>query len=175
MESGVRQAGGVVYLASWSASEGLAGVSLADRIQQHRFGRDLEASHVRTLSECAQARAVVAGGLLWRQGELRTACFLIEQGRVLLEIHIPGQGAISLDTVREGDMLGWSGLFESERWHYDARAITAVKIIAFDALALRDRCAQDHEFGYQLLKRCVPLLAARLDAARAKLVELLGR
>jgi CRP-like cAMP-binding protein len=72
-------------------------------------------------------------------------------------------------------MLGWSGLVEGNRWHYDARAITPVEVIVLDGQVLRERCAQDHEFGYQLLRRCLPLHTMQLETARAKLVELLGR
>ena len=40
-------------------------------------------------------------------------------------------------------MLGWSWLFPPYRWHFDARALSAVRATAFDGACLREKCDAD--------------------------------
>jgi CRP-like cAMP-binding protein len=155
-------------------TEAASSPRLEMEIQAHPFGQHFCTEHVRTLSECAQARVLALGEHLWRQGEQSRACFLIQAGQVALEIRVPNRGTIGVDLIREGEALGWSGLIEPYRWRYDARAITTVRLLALDSERLRAKCEQDHEFGYQLLRRCAPLVSQRLDSARLKLIDFYG-
>ena len=37
--------------------------------------------------------------------------WLIQSGHVALDLHVPGQGRMKIDTIGMGEMLGWSWLF----------------------------------------------------------------
>jgi hypothetical protein len=41
-----------------------------------------------------------------------------------------------------------------------------------DAHWLREKCEQDHELGYHLLKQLVSVIASRLTATRLQLVDI---
>jgi hypothetical protein len=55
------------------------------------------------------------------------------------------------------------------RWRFDARAAEMTRAIAFDGKCLRDKCEQDHDMGYELLKRIASILGERLDSTRFQL------
>jgi CRP/FNR family cyclic AMP-dependent transcriptional regulator len=49
-----------------------------------------------------------------------------------------------------------------------------VRAIALDAKCLRDKCEVDHDLGYALLKRFLPVLVQRLQAMRLQLLDVYG-
>ena len=130
-------------------------------------------AHIATLTGCGHYWDLRQGEFLWRQGEKANACFLVLSGEVSLELGVPNEGANRLELLKDGDVLGWSWLLEDGRWHFDSRALTAVRGIALDTAKMRDLCAADCQFGYAVLSRCTPLIADRLERTRKLALELL--
>ena len=54
-----------------------------------------------------------------------------------LETYVPQRGAVTIETLHGGDVLGWSWLFPPYRTMFDARALGVVRAIAFDGACLR--------------------------------------
>ncbi|NIT58301.1 MAG: hypothetical protein GWN00_19355, partial [Aliifodinibius sp.] len=86
----------------------------------------------------------------------------------------PNRGSVIIDTLSDGDVLGWSWLFHPFQWHFNARALEPTNAVEFDARALRDKKSEDIYFGYTLLQRTARLLESRLEATREHLVEVLA-
>ncbi len=82
----------------------------------------------------------------------------------------PGRGAVQFETLGEGEIVGLTWLLPPYRWGYDARAIELMRAIALDATCLRDKCEADHDLGYALMKRFLPVLVQRLQATRLQTV-----
>lgn len=40
-----------------------------------------------------------------------------------------------------------------------------------DAIRLREQCEQDHDLGYELVKRCAGIIMERLQATRKQLLD----
>ena len=145
--------------------------TLEEVLKDHPFVKDLDPAQIETLAGCAQNRNFEAGEYLWRQGEQADRFYLIRSGRISLEIFVPQQGPLQIETVGEGEAFGWSWLVPPYRWHFDVRAVTAVRAFVLDGHCLRRKVEQDHELGYQLLRRFAPVLAKRLTATRLKLLD----
>lgn len=134
----------------------------------------LSDAQLRTLAGCAANVAFAAEEMIFREGGAADAFYLLRHGDVSLELRVPGRSSALVQTLRPGDVLGWSWLFEPYRWHFDARARTPVRATAFDASCLRRKVAADHEFGYQLMQRFAAIMLERLQAARLQLLDLYG-
>jgi CRP/FNR family transcriptional regulator, cyclic AMP receptor protein len=93
---------------------------------------------------------------------------------VTLETFVPGRGGLTVQTVDEGDVVGWSWLFPPYRWHFDARALDSVRAVAFDGACLRRKCDEDNSLGYELLGRFSPVMLERLQATRMQLLDVYG-
>ena len=93
------------------------------------------------------------GEFVFREGEAGDAMYLIRQGKVTKEISPPQSEPLIVQTLEEGDILGWSWLVPPYQWRYDARALTMTRAIALDGACLRNKCEHDRELGYELLKR----------------------
>ncbi|SMF28950.1 Cyclic nucleotide-binding domain-containing protein [Tistlia consotensis] len=141
-------------------------------ILEHRFFEGLEPAFGSLIRGCARNVRFEAGQYLCREGEPADQLYLVRHGTVALEISAPGRGALTFQTVHEGEIVGVSWLVPPYRWTYDARAAELVRAIALDARCLRDKAERDHDLGYELMKRFVPVLVERLHATRLQLLDL---
>jgi len=134
----------------------------------------LAPEHLALIAGCASNERFDAGEYLFREGAAAERFFLIRHGAVSLEVDAPGRGALVIETLHQGDVAGWSWLFEPYRWELDARAREPVAVVAFDGLCLRGKCEIDHELGYQLMRRFAASLTERLQATRMQLLDVYG-
>ena len=72
----------------------------------------------------------------------------------------PGQPAVVFATEGEGEIVGASWLVPPYRWRFDARAVELTRAIGIDAECLRDKCEADHDLGYEMMKRFLPVIVA---------------
>jgi hypothetical protein len=80
-----------------------------------------------------------------------------------------------VQTLREGEIVGVSWLIPPYRWSFDAKSLEDdVRAIGVDAACLRAKCEADHDLGYALMKRCVSVLAERLQATRLQMLDVYG-
>ena len=123
---------------------------------------------------CAANEVVQADGYVFRGGDRADKFYLVRHGSVSLEVHAPGKELIMVDTVRAGELLGWSWLVPPYRTHFDARARELTRLTRLDAACLRGKMNEDHELGYELHERFAPVLSRRLTAALLRLIDVYG-
>ena len=112
--------------------------------------------------------------LIFSERDPANRFYLIQSGRVALESHVRDSGTVLIQTIGPGDVLGWSWLFPPYYWHFDARALEATKAIFFYGTRLREQCEQDHDLGYELMRRTAEVVVARLQATRRQLLNAAG-
>jgi CRP-like cAMP-binding protein len=137
----------------------------------HNFLGGLSEPSYATLASLTKRASAAPGEFLGREGESADALYLIESGLVALEVHTPDRGAVRIQTIGPGEVVGWSWFLPPHRWQFDARAIEPIRALAIDGHELRTLCEQNHELGYQLLKRLVAVVASRLAATRLQLLD----
>ncbi len=143
-------------------------------VSEHPFFAELGAAHCQLVAGCAKNVRFEAGSYILREGNPADEFYLIREGRVALEVHAPGKREITFQTVGPGEIIGVSWLVPPYRWSYDARAIDRVRAISLDARCLRGKCDDDHDLGYEMMTRFVPVLVQRLQATRLQLLDLYG-
>ena len=134
----------------------------------------LSSEHAAKLAGCAQTTGWEAGETLFREGDTADAFYVVRRGRVALELHVPTRGALTIETIEAGEVVGWSWLFPPHRWHFDARAVDDVRAIAVDGACLRDKCEVDPALGYDLMQRFSQVMLDRLQATRLRLADVYG-
>jgi CRP-like cAMP-binding protein len=143
-------------------------------LEGHPFFDTLRPEYLDLLTGCATNARFQAGDYLLREGEEAGRFYLLRQGRVALETQAPPRGALTIETLEGGDVLGWSWLFPPYRWHYSGRAVEPVRAIALDGQCLRGRCEADHDLGYELMRRFAQVMLQRLQATRFQLLDVYG-
>ena len=144
-------------------------------LASHPFLKDLDPHHLHLITECASNARFSAGEYLLHEGDEATHFYLIRAGNVALEVAPPNRPPLVLQTVGEGEVVGWSWFFPPYRWHFDARAITQTRAIAIDAECLRHMCDDDPVLGYRLARQFASIQVERLQAAMLQLIDMYGK
>ncbi|MFI1200816.1 cyclic nucleotide-binding domain-containing protein (plasmid) [Streptomyces sp. BHT-5-2] len=131
--------------------------------------------HRDRLLTLAQEISFPVGLRIFDEGGTADRFWVIRSGTVALDVYEPGRGAAVVETLGEGELLGWSWLFEPYRWHLGARTRAPVTAYEFDAERVRGEIDADPAFGLAVT-RCVAAVAIgrRLRAARIRLLDLYG-
>ncbi len=140
-------------------------------IAEHPFFADLESYYTNLLTGCASNVRFDAGSYIFKEGGEANEFFLIRAGKVALEIFAPQRKPVMLATLGEGEILGWSWLLPPYQWRFHAHAIETVRAIALDGKCLRTKCEDNHDLGYEILKRFASIMEQRLEATIFQLVD----
>ena len=147
---------------------------IPDLVAHHPLLAGLPGDAVDRVAGCARNVAAHAGELVLAEGEAADTLYLLRRGRVTIEVHVPGHGALVIETLGPGAVIGWSWLIPPYRWQFDARASEPTGVIAVDAVCLRDKAEADPRLGYELMKRFASTMVERLQATQLRLVDLYG-
>lgn len=143
-------------------------------LAEHPFLQGLDPSVLALIVGCASNVRFDPGQFLFHEAQEANEFYIIRQGRVSLEIHVPNRGPVTLQTVAAGGILGWSWVFPPYRWHSDARALELTRAIALDGACLRRKCDEIPSLGYELMKRFARVLDESLQASRLQLLDVYG-
>lgn len=143
---------------------------LIELVAAHPFLAGMQPDHIRVLAENSMLVQYETGETVFRRGEPANRFYLIESGRVSLELLRDNQPTVAIQTIGPGEVLGWSWLFEPYYWQFDARALEPTTAIFFYGTRLREQCEQDHDLGYELMKRMAAVVIDRLQATRKQLL-----
>lgn len=144
---------------------------IEDILAEHPFFAGLSTDFAKFLAGCAKHVRFEAGQFLFQDGEAADQLYLIQRGKVALQIHGPDR-ALTFQTLGKGELVGVSWLIPPYRWNYDAKALETTLTLSLDATCLRDKCDKDHDLGYEMMQRFVPVLIERLHATRMQLLDL---
>lgn len=144
---------------------------LQEALSRHAFCHGLAEKHLAALAPITRQMSFAVGSYLTRDQEPAAVFYLIESGRVAIEVHAPGWGELRVQTIGPNEAVGWSWLRPPFRWQFDARAVEPVQTLAIDAPRLRALIAQDVELGFLLLERLVWVISDRLKATRLQLLD----
>jgi len=140
-------------------------------VREHPFFVGLKAEFSEIISECAKNVRFEAGQYLFHEGQTADQFYLLRSGRVALQISTPGR-TFTVQTMGEDEIVGASWLVPPHRWGFDAKALELTRAIAMDAACLRGKCEGDHDLGYEMMKRFMPILIQRLHATRLQILDL---
>ena len=128
-------------------------------------------AHLELLAADTLPAEFQAGERILSEGGPANRFYLLLEGRVELESAVLDGEPVPIQTLGPGDLLGWSWLYSPYCWHFDARAATPVKAILFYGKHVRELCEENHDLGFELMKRVSGILIKRLLAANGELVN----
>ena len=138
-------------------------------LAKHPFLDGLSNKHLQLLATCAMPTAFASGEVFYHEGDPANRFYLIAEGEVALELDVEGQKPLLVQTVGVGETVGWSWMIQPYRAHLTARTLTPVKAVFFYGTRLLEACEEDHELGYEMMKRVATLMAHRLEAVMHRL------
>jgi CRP-like cAMP-binding protein len=115
------------------------------------------------------------GAIVFREGDRDSLLYVVEEGRVAIEVNLPGRGKVTILTVGPGEVFGWSSLFDERPKTAGARTTEPTRALALDAARLRGLCEADPRLGYVLTRRILEVVSERLKATRMQLLDIYSR
>src|SRR3989338_421271 len=122
-------------------------------LSEHPFFKGFSSSHIEFIAGCASNVNFKAGDVIFREGQKADKFYIVRHGKIVIEIFTAPRGTIKIQTIENGEALGWSWLIPPHHWRFDARAIEATSVLSFDGKCLREKCEKDHHLGYEFLKK----------------------
>lgn len=148
--------------------------TLEPYLAEHPFLLGMQKRHIELLVGCASNVRFDEGQYIFREGEEANEFFFVRHGKLAMEIFRPHKGGIVVQTLGPGDVLGWSWLFPPHFRHLDCRAVELTRAIALDGTCMRNKCEEDHELGYEIMKRFAHLMEDELSSMRLQLLDIYG-
>jgi CRP/FNR family transcriptional regulator, cyclic AMP receptor protein len=142
----------------------------AEALAGHPFLHGMSRDHLAVLAEAASDVTFPTRHRLFGDGGSANRFWLLQSGRVNLDLHVPGEGWMKIETIGMGELLGWSWLFPPYKWAFGAVAASPVEAFEFDGRAVRACCASDPVLGYEVTQRLAHVVAKRLQATRVRLI-----
>ncbi len=116
---------------------------------------------------------VAAGAVVLREGADTPFLASIEMGRVALRLRVPERGdRLTIQTIEPGELLGWSAVVPPYRATVDAIAAAPTRLLAIDAVTLRERLAVDCELAAELLPLVLESVSHRLTGSWHQLLDI---
>ncbi len=141
----------------------------------HPFFSELKPQYIDLMAGCASNVFFHADEYLFREGKEANSFFLIKTGTVTIQMEAPSRPPLVVETIGEGDIIGWSWLVPPYQWMFDARAREDTRALSLDGKCLRTKCEENHDLGFELLKRVTAIMENRLQSARVQVMDNYGR
>jgi len=142
-----------------------------DLLAKHPFLAGLTAAQLDRLSYWGHGAILHGGMTIFDEGARADRFWLILEGSVRLDTHVPGHGDVTVETLGPGSVLGWSWLFPPYRWHFAATTTGLTHVVVLDGPGIREVCDQDPVLGLELHRRFMHVLVDRLQQTRQRLLE----
>ncbi|WP_274564723.1 Crp/Fnr family transcriptional regulator [Streptomyces spiramyceticus] len=137
-----------------------------------RIAASLSAEHRSRLMALAHEVHFPEGARLFTEGAPADRFWIVRSGAVTLDIKVPGGRSVVIDSLGQGELVGWSWLFPPYRWQLGAEAMTPVRTNEFDAATVQRMMDSDPVFASSINHWVGRVLSHRLQAARVRLLDL---
>jgi CRP/FNR family transcriptional regulator, cyclic AMP receptor protein len=141
-------------------------------IQSHPVFRDLNQNYIKLIVGCASNAVFNKEQFVFKEGDRANQFYLIRHGHIIIETYSEKGEAIGIQSVSDGDVLGWSWMVPPYKWHFNAKVIEQSRLIVIDGQCLRDKFERDHDLGYAMMKIFMDIITNRLEATRLQLLDI---
>lgn len=146
-----------------------------DQLKLYKFFKDFSDDEVKKFADIATEQLYKAGAQIWKRGDVAKNLYLLEEGKVLMVLdtyvgpHRPPM-QVTVDIVTKGEAMGWSAVVEPYLYTLGARCIDESKMLALDAVKLREILNADKALGFKFLHAVAKVVATRLTHTEIILV-----
>jgi len=116
-----------------------------------------------------------AGTVLYKEGESASKCYIVIEGKVVLDMKIdmgpygpPMQ--VTVDFITSGEEMSWSAFVEPHIFTVSALCMDDSKLLTFESKKMRELINQDAVLGFNVMRGAAKLVAKRLHHTRNILV-----
>jgi CRP-like cAMP-binding protein len=115
---------------------------------------------------------------IFRQGDTAERFFMLNRGKVLLEQRITDKMTVSIESIRPGYSIGWSGMLTGDlepysRYTSDAICTEPSELFIVNGYELNNLLDGDHDIGYLICRRLIRVISRRLRHRTEQFVRII--
>lgn len=133
----------------------------------------LEDQAAARLAGAATVVELAPGTRFASEGQQADGAYVVAEGSIQLAIH-QRQADLTVATLCEGELLGWSWAVEPHRWSFDISSAGGARLVRVPKASLEALVEDDPVAGVALLRTMVGVLSHRLRDTRVQLLDLHG-
>lgn len=141
-------------------------------LRRYPYFAGISEESLKQVAMIADKKCVAAGARMFGEGDPANVLNIIVKGEVSVQYELGSGERRTVDTLVDGDLLGWSALVEPFKHTALGTAKKETHLVSIQAKKLRELCDQDPMLGYRLTTQVAKLLAHRLEGARVQLAAL---
>ena len=151
-------------------------------LKRYPFFASLNNGQLKTLADLAEVHETEAGHHFFQEGDELGTFYLVVEGNVAIVIRVTDQSVtqplsnqltnnlinkdVTVSSVGEGEVFGWSALVPPYTSTARAKATTSCRVIEFDCRKLRPFFEDDCRFAYKMLLKAAQVIRSRLRDQR---------
>ena len=152
-------------------------MSKLDVIQGNYVFRGLTSEQVQKVASISQEKTYEAGQSIFREGEQAQNLYILEEGKVILEMRLttaperPASPSAVIDVMTKGELFGWSALVPPHIYTLSASTADKCQLVVIDGSQLAELNDSDPVMGYEVVKRLTKIIMLRLKRSREMLLS----
>ena len=117
------------------------------------------------------------GMYLFEEGDEADFIYLVLAGKVdlLMNVDLYGKERTDIETIVEGELLGWSTIVEPHVYRMSGIALGDVKAVAIDAANFREYLYEKPTTGLIVMMRMASVIGERLTKMRLRFMSLVTK
>lgn len=141
-------------------------------LRRYPFFAGLDEGELKAIAMISEQVQSPAGTVLFEEGHVADAFYLLLQGSVELSFNSPLDPSVQIyiDDVNPGEPFAISALIPPHLLTHTARVSNACSTLRLDAAGLRALCDQDCKVGYTMMRQVAIAAMERLYYTRVQLV-----
>lgn len=146
-------------------------------LQRYALFNGLEPTFLEDLSSICQHQTIERGKWLFHEGDSAAALYLIVHGSMEIKLKFEEKRNIfvTLSTLHDGDVLGWSAVVDPYIYSLGAVAADDAELLRFDGEPLRRLLEEHADQGYILMGSIAHAAATRVNLLRERVPDLSSR
>lgn len=145
---------------------------MTDTYSHGSFLARLSPSTREAILSLAQTYHYKSGDTIFREGDPATMLYIVQMGRVAIEILIPPKGKQTIQTTGPGELFSWSALVEPQIETAAARAMEDTEVLGMKSGALMDLFHDQCRVGFEVYHALSIVITMRLVATRLQLLDM---
>jgi len=141
-------------------------------LRRYPYFAGVSEESLKAVAMIADEKRTPAGTQLFSEGDPADTLNIIVRGEVNIQFILGSGERRTVDTLVDGDILGWSALVEPYKYTAVGTASKEMQVVSINAKKLRELCDKDPLLGYRLMTQIAKLLAHRLEGARIQLAAI---
>jgi len=148
-----------------------------DVIKENHVFQSLNGEQWQKIAAISEEKTYPAGQVIFREGEQAKALYILEEGKVLLEMRIapyPERTPVptaTIQVVTQGELFGWSALVAPHVLTSSGITASKCQVILINGEQLMEMMDSDPVMGYEVMTRLAETIAGRLKHSREMLMS----